>query len=264
MANPTGLPIWYELLTSDVDGAKRFYGEIVGWTTTTHPSALGETMPYTIFNMEETGVAGLAKPPEGMPMEPMWLAYFHVEDVDAKLAEVTAAGGATRMPATDLPNVGRVALVTDPQGVPFYLMKPSPPPGSPADIESTSFSPTLPGRCSWNELVTSDQKSALPFYGSLLGWTSNDVMPMGAMGDYTFIDDGDVRLGAMMDRASPEQPLKWTFYFAIPDVDAAPDRVAELGGQVIMGPMEVPGGQRIVLALDPQGASVGFVSGERQ
>lgn len=259
MTNSHGAPIWYELLTPDIEGAKRFYGEIVGWTTTAYPSPAGG-MPYTIWSMGETGVGGLANPPENAPMEPGWLAYFHVDDIDAKLAQVEQAGGRTLMPATDLPGVGRIALVTDPQGAPFYLMKPSPPPGMEGD--STSFSPHLPGRCSWNELVTSDQKAALPFYGALFGWTSNEAMPMGAMGDYTFIDGGGERLGAMMNRASPNQPLRWSFYFRVPSADAAAEQVKALGGQVVAGPMEVPGGQRIVMAIDPQGAGVGFVSGE--
>ncbi len=257
----TGIPIWYELLTSDVDGAKAFYSDIVGWTVTAFPSPEGG-MPYNIFNVGDVGVGGLAAMPQGSPTGgPAWLAYFHVSDVDAKVAEVEQAGGKTHMPATDLPGVGRIALVGDPQGVLFYLMAPDPAMG---DQESTAFSANLPGRCSWNELVTSDQIAALPFYCSLLGWSSTEVMSMGEMGDYTFIDCGDVRLGAMMNRAAPEQPLKWTFYFHIPDVDAAVDKVKAHGGTVIMGPMDVPGGQRIIIAVDPQGASVGFVSGERQ
>lgn len=259
MATPPGMPIWYELLTGDIESAKRFYGEIVGWTAAAFPSPDGG-MPYTIFSMGDAGVAGVAAPPEGGPMGPGWLAYFHVEDVDAKLAEVVAAGGKTHMPATDLPGVGRIALVADPQGALFYLMTPAPAPGM--EGGSTSFSPTLPGRCAWNELVTSDQKAALPFYAALFGWTSTEVMSMGPMGDYTFIDGGGVRLGAMMDRAGPEQPLAWTFYFHVPDVDAAAPQVTALGGRIIMGPHDVPGGQRIILALDPQSAPVGFVSGE--
>ena len=260
MANPTGMPIWYELLTSDIDGAKRFYGDIVGWTTTAFPSPDGG-MDYTILNVGETGVGGLAGLPDGAPAGPGWFAYFHVADVDAKVAENEAAGGKTHMPATDLPGVGRIAMIADPQGIVFYLMAPDP---SMGDQQSTSFAANLPGRCSWNELVTTDQKTALPYYSALLGWTSKEAMPMGEMGDYTFLDCGDVRIGAMMDRASPDQPLKWTFYFAIPNVDAAVDKVKAGGGNVIMGPMDVPGGQRIILVVDPQGASVGFVSGERQ
>lgn len=259
MATRTGMPIWYELITTDVDAAKTFYGDIVGWTTTTFPSSAGG-MPYTILNYGDVGIGGLMALPDGVPTGPGWFAYFHVAEVDAKVAQNEAAGGKTHMPATDLPGVGRIAMIADPQGIVFYLMAPDP---SMGDQESTSFSASLPGRCSWNELVASDQKTALPYYSSLLGWTSKEAMPMGEMGDYTFIDCGDVRIGAMMDRASPEQPLRWTFYFAIPDVDAAVDKVKAGGGNVIMGPMDVPGGQRIILAVDPQGASVGFVSGER-
>ncbi|MBN8808111.1 MAG: VOC family protein [Sphingomonas sp.] len=258
MPNPHGTPIWYELMTPDVEAAKQFYGDIVGWNFTQFPSPDGG-MQYTIGNVGETGVVGLTTGPDGSPKG--WWTYFYVTDVDAKVAEVEGAGGKTHMPATDMPGVGRMAFVEDPQGVMFYLMRPD---SAMGDRESTAFSPTLPGRCSWNELVTTDQKAALPFYQSLLGWTSTEVMSMGEHGDYTFLDCGDARLGAMMDRMSPEQPVKWTFYFHVADVDAAVDTVKAAGGQVIMGPMDVPGGQRIIIVVDPQGASVGFVSGERQ
>ena len=260
MPTPQGMPIWYELQTTDVEAAKRFYGPITGWTTTAFPSP-GGGMDYTVWNMDETGIGGLASPPPGMPVPSGWLAYFHVADVDAKAAEVMAAGGAVTMPATDIPGVGRIALVGDPQGVPFYLMRPDP---SMPDVENTSFSETLPGRAAWNELVTSDQSAALPFYTKLFGWRSTEAMPMGEMGDYTFLDGpGAVRLGAMMNRASPEQPLRWSFYFKVPDADRAAEQVKAGGGQVVAGPMEVPGGQRVVMTIDPQGAAVGFVSGDR-
>lgn len=262
MATPAGMPIWYELLTSDVEGAKRFYGDIVGWTANTFPSPAGGT-PYTIWQVGEASAGGLAMPPANAAMAPGWLAYFHVADVDAKVAEVERAGGSVAMAATNLPGVGRIALVADPQGVPFYLMKPAPPPGM-EDAESTCFSETLPGRCAWHELVTTDQQAALPFYAQLLGWTSNEAMPMGPMGDYTFLDCAGVRLGAMMNQSAPEQPLRWTFYFKVPDADRAAAQVAELGGAVLMGPMAVPGGQRVVLATDPAGTGVGFISGQRQ
>ena len=260
MATPEGMPIWYELQTTDVAAAKHFYGPITGWTTASFPSP-GGGMDYAVWTMDDTGVGGLASPPPGVSVPSGWLAYFHVQDVDAKAAEVQAAGGAVTMPASDIPGVGRIALVADPQGVPFYLMRPDP---SSSDTDSTSFSETLPGRAAWNELVTSDQGTALPFYARLLGWTSNEAMPMGEMGDYRFIDGaGGVRLGAMMNRHAPEQPLRWAFYFKVPDADRAAEQVKAGGGQVVAGPMEVPGGQRVVMGIDPQGAGVGLVSGER-
>ena len=255
----TGMPIWYELLTTDVDAATRFYGDIVGWTATPMPSPAGGP-PYTILEMDGTGVAGLAQPMGDI--RPGWLAYFHVADLDAKLEEVTRAGGAVRMPPYDIPGVGRMALVADPQGVAFYLMTPTPPPGMDGQA-STSFDHALPGRCSWNELVTTDEKAALPFYRDLFGWTSSGAMPMGPAGDYTFFDHGGGQIGAMMNRMSPEQPLAWNFYFKVPDADRAAEQVRAGGGTVVAGPMEVPGGQRVIMAVDPQGLGVGFVSGER-
>ena len=258
MTNPQGTPIWYELMTPDVAAAKAFYGAIAGWSFSEFPAPEGG-MQYTIGSAGDTGVIGMTTGPEGAPRG--WFTYFHVADVDAKAGAVTSAGGTVHLPPTDLPGVGRIAFVEDPQGILFYLMKPDPAMG---DQDSTAFSPTLLGRCSWNELVTKDHKAALPFYTALLGWTSDEVMSMGEHGDYTFVDCGGARLGAMMDRMSDEQPLKWTFYFAIPDVDAAVEQVKAGGGQLIMGPMDVPGGQRIIVCVDPQGASVGFVSGERQ
>jgi predicted enzyme related to lactoylglutathione lyase len=257
MMTTYGKPIWYELLTGDVAAAKTFYGDVAGWTVTSFPGVDGA--PYEIWNADGAGLGGVISPPEGGPGS-IWLAYFHVADVDAKHAEVLAAGGKSHMAPFDIPMVGRIAMVEDPQGVFFYLMTPDP---SMGDQESTAFSPTLMGRCSWNELVVPDQKKALPFLKDLLGLVSNEVMPMGPMGDYSFLDAGDVRIGAVMDQSAPEQPVKWTFYFAVPDVDAAVDKVKAGGGSIIMGPMDVPGGQRIILCLDPTGASVGFVSGER-
>lgn len=257
-----GMPIWYELMTTDVDGARRFYGDVVGWTATSFPVEAGAGGEYVIWNADDgTGVGGLIALPDGAPFGAGWFAYFHVADVDAKARENEAAGGRTHMPASDMPGVGRMAMVEDAKGIVFYLMTPDP---ATADQPSTSFHDALPQRCSWNELVTTDHKAMLPVYGTLFGWVSNEAMPMGDMGDYSFIDCGGTRLGAMMDRADPAQPLRWTFYFRVPYVDAAVARITAGGGRVIDGPMDVPGGQRALVAVDPQGAAFGLASGERQ
>lgn len=255
MATRYGMPIWYDLTTTDVAAAARFYGDVVDWKT----GAFDPQSDYTLFHADDgSAVGGLMTQSDGAPGGPGWSAYFHVADVDTAIDAVELSGGAVHMPPQDVPGAGRFALVADPQGVVFYVMTPQPA----GDGESTSFSPTLPQRCAWNELVTSDQDAALPFYARLFGWTSTEAMPMGPMGNYSFIDCGDVRLGGMMNRGAPEQPTRWSFYFHIDDVDAAVGRIADGGGTVINGPMDVPGGQRIVMAIDPQGAAVGFVSGD--
>jgi len=259
MPSAYGLPIWYELITGDVATAKAFYSAIVGWTTSEFPSPDGG-MPYTIWNADGVGVGGLLEMADA-PAGPGWFGYFHVADVEAKVAANRAAGGATHFGPIDVANVGRIALIADPQGVPLYLMTPDPAMG---DQDSTAFSTTLPMRCAWNELTTLDTTTALPFYGDLLGLVSTESMSMGPMGDYLFLEVGETQIGAMMNRSAPEQPVKWTFYFRVADVDTAAEQVAAAGGTIIMGPMEVPGGERIVIALDPTGASVGFVSGGGQ
>ena len=256
MANPDGTPVWYELVTSDPDDAANFYGAVMGWKTGSFGG--GEAAgadDYRIFNAADGAAAGLMKMPDGAPMRPGWVAYFGVADVDAKVTQVTTLGGSVHMPANDLPGVGRMAMVGDPQGAPFYLMRGD----SPED--SGAFGPKAVGHCSWNELHTTDQKAALGFYGSLLGWTTSGAMPMGAMGDYTFVTGTDgVPLGAMMDKTT-KGPADWVFYFRLEDIDAAKEAIESNGGIVREGPHEVPGGGHIIVASDPQGAAVGFVAG---
>src|SRR4051812_38533630 len=178
--------IWYELMTPDPDGAKAFYDAVVGWT-------VGEAAPefngYRTIGRSDGGFAGgvlpLTDEMQQHGARPTWLGYIHVGDVDDALKSIEAAGGKTQMPATDIPNVGRIAMVTDPQGAPFYVMKPMPPAGDP-NAQSDVFSPTEPQRCGWNELATSDAVAALDFYTSQFGWEKGDAMPMGEAGDYRF------------------------------------------------------------------------------
>lgn len=249
MTSLNGSFIWYELLTSDPDAAQHFYADVVGWKAALFSTESG----YRIFSYEEASVAGLMKMPDGAPMPSGWFAYIGVDDVDAAVRSIEAAGGRSLMPAMDLPNVGRMAMLADPQGAPFYVMRPE------GEGENTSFSPTLPGRCSWNELATSDQKGALAFYKGQFGWSEGGSMPMGEMGDYVFIVHDETPLGAVMTRRPDGPPPMWLFYFRVKDVSAAAERIKSGGGTVMHGPVEVPGGDFIVVATDPQGAAFGLV-----
>ncbi|MGQ4274613.1 VOC family protein [Terrihabitans sp. B22-R8] len=252
MVDQQGMPIWYELVTDDPAAAERFYSGVLGWSAGDAPNAAG--FDYRILSAADSGVAGLMRTPDGVGMPPSWQFYVAVSDVDAMSEKVTALGGAVRMEPMDIPEVGRFAFVTDPQGVPFYLMH-----GTSAQ-QSRSFKPASPGHCAWNELVTTDQEAGLEFYNSLFGWTKAGAMPMGPLGDYTFLHHGEIPLGAMMTQPAPGQPGRWNFYFHAADVDAARDAVEAGGGRVLHGPDEVPGGARVLLAQDPQGAVFGLVS----
>src|SRR5205085_5782217 len=130
---------------------------------------------------------------------PVWLGYIHVDDVDAEVARTEADGGKVTMPATDIPGVGRMAMVSDPQGAPFYVMKPTPPEG---DETKTSdvFSVDQPEHVRWNELSTSDPNGAIDFYTRHFGWTQEGGMDMGQMGKYQFIHRNGVGIGAIMPK----------------------------------------------------------------
>jgi predicted enzyme related to lactoylglutathione lyase len=163
VANRHGDFIWYELLTSDPAAAERFYGAVLGWRTR---RAEGSPTDYRIFGTGEAEVAGLMAIPSDAAaagMRPGWLGYIAVDDVDPAAAGIVAAGGMQHVPPTDIPGVGRFALMADPQGVAFYVM------WGTMEGTSTSFAPGKTGHCHWNELATTDQEGALAFYTDRFG-----------------------------------------------------------------------------------------------
>jgi hypothetical protein len=258
-SNPPGDFIWYELMTTDPDGAKAFYDTVVGWDVEPQPAG---DMDYRMIRRSDGGNAGgVLRITEDMAQhgaKPIWLGYINVADVDETVASIERAGGKTLM-THDIPNVGRIAMVSDPQGAPFYVMKPIPPADKP-DMRSDVFSRSAVQRCGWNELSTTDEKAARQFYGEQFGWTSDDFMPMGEIGDYRFFNQGDEMIGAVFN--TPDGKPRWRFYFRVPSIAAAKEAVENNGGTVAMGPHQVPTGDWIVVGFDPQGAEFALVGGE--
>jgi hypothetical protein len=246
MRNPHGDFIWYELMTRDAAAAERFYGPILGWK-------IGESMPgdvdYRMIVAGDENAGGALTLTDEMcehGAHPTWLAYIGVDDVDATVAQIEQKGGSVLMPATDYPGVGRMAMVSDPQGLPFYVMR------GLSDETSTVFSVEKTGHVAWNELVTSDLGAAKTFYTEVFGWSLGGAMPMGPLGDYQFLEHGGQMIGAMMQ--SPNEGQRgWNFAFNCADIDGAVGQISTLGGTVRDGPMEVPGGQRVIQATDPEG-----------
>jgi predicted enzyme related to lactoylglutathione lyase len=256
---PRGDFIWYELLTSDIAGAKRFYDAVVGWNIQDKSDFPND---YRMIGRSDGKFAGgamqLSEESKEHGARPCWLGYILVPDVDASVASISAEGGQVHMPAFDIPGVGRVAMVTDPQGAPFYIMKPQPPEGDP-DAKSDVFSPTEAQRVRWNELSTTDQDGAIDFYKRQFGWNQEGAMPMGEMGDYRFIQANGVNIGAIM-RKPPQRPVSvWSYYIGVDDIDRAIQAITEGGGQVLNGPNEIPGGEFALNGMDPQGAAFGIV-----
>jgi hypothetical protein len=261
MANPTGGFIWYELMTTDSDAATRFYEPVVGWKVSAHSDPQAGGIDYRHIGRSDGGAGGgMLQLTEDMTKHgarPVWIGYIHVADVDKAVAAIEADGGQVMMPAMDLP-VGRMAMVTDPQGAPFYVMTPVPPPGQP-DAKSDLFSPDKPQHMRWNELMTSDSDAAVAFYTRHFGWTQEGDMDMGSMGKYRFIQHDGLGIGAIMPKM-PEMPVSlWNHYIGVDDIDRAVAAVNAGGGQIVNGPMEIPGGEFALNGVDPQGAMFGLV-----
>ena len=259
-SNETGGYIWYELMTTNAQGAKDFYDAVVGWN-------IGEDVPeyngYRMIGRSDGKFAGGVLPLTDEMIQhgarPTWLGYIHVEDVDAATRQIEQAGGKTLM-KHDIPNVGRIAMVTDPQGAPFYVMKPIPPENDP-NAKSDVFSPSAQQRVGWNELSTSDPAAARRFYSDQFGWTAEDFMPMGENGEYRFLKHGDVTIGALAGNMDG-QPPHWRYYFRVPSISQAKQAAEQKGGTIRMGPHEVPTGEWILIGSDPQGAEFALVGGK--
>ncbi len=251
MRNPQGTPIWYELITPDPDAAARFYGGVMGWTI--DPSAVGENHYRMI--MGPAGPLGGCLPltPEMQAggAQPGWFFYVGVDDVDATVEKAKGLGAMVFMPPQDVPGVGRFAFLADPHGAPFYVMRGYP------DEPSLVFAEGEVGRCGWNELGSPDPAATIAFYGALFGWENRETMDMGPNGSYHFIDLGEHRLGAMFKETAGRP--HWRFYFTVENIDPAVAKLEAGGGQVVMGPHQVPTGNRIVIARDPQGAELALV-----
>jgi len=256
-----GMPIWYELMVPDPAAVAQFYGATLGWEI----PAMGNPMPngseYREIARQDGGMEGgvLTLTPEmtaGGAM-PGWIIYFHVEDVEAAIAATTAAGGKLWMDQTT-PGIGRMAMLSDPQGAAFYAMNPTPPADRP-DAVSDVFKFDTPGHCAWNELATDDAPGQIDFYTALFGWQVIGEMPMPGEHIYKFLEAEGVGIGAIGSMKADGARNAWMPYFRVADIAAAIESVPANGGTILNGPHDVPGGDRIIIARDPAGAAVGLV-----
>lgn len=253
MTNRQGIPIWYKLISADADAAERFYGSVLGWRFERTPAA--PDMDHRIASANGTGVAGLMQQPEGQEMPLRWLVYFGVEDVDRSVRHAEEAGASVHVPPTDIPGVGRFAFLADPQGALFYLMRGA----SEEDSKAFRCGGNVPeGHAVWNELAAPDPDAAIAFYGALLGLRKEGGMPMGELGDYSFIHAGPDCIGAVMGEGPDGRP-GWQVYFSVNDIDKAVDRLGQAGGRVVWGPAEIPGNCFALVAEDDQEARFGLV-----
>lgn len=253
MGNAHGDFVWYELMTSDADAAQQFYGGLISWT---FEKAGMEHVDYRMFKAGDAQIGGLLQlTPEMVEhgARPCWVGYIQVDDVPAAVASAKEAGASVLMEGGEVPGVGPFAMLHDAEGAMFYVINDQ------SGEASEAFSTHEPrnGHCAWNELLAGDVGAATSFYGSQFGWVVAESMDMGPMGQYDMLKNGadrDFMFGGLMVRP-PAMPVSmWTFYFRVPEIDAAVEYVKANGGDVINGPMEIPGGEFIINGIDPQGA----------
>jgi predicted enzyme related to lactoylglutathione lyase len=247
MAGRHGEFVWYELQTSDADAAQEFYSDVVGWKIA---DAEMPGMDYRTCSIAEGGVSGIMQLTPEMEQggaRPSWFGYVAVDDIDKAVESFSAADGKVYVPPSDIPQVGRFAMLTDPQGVPIYVI-------CLLDDGGNAYDQAAVGHCAWNELTTSDYDAAIEFFGGEFGWERAQEMDMGALGHYQILSIGGQSHAGIMSTFEGGPPPMWRYYFRVPSLASAAEKIKGSGGSVILGPQQAPGNDEILVALDPQGA----------
>jgi len=248
MVNSHGRFVWYELMTTDLESAKAFYANIVGWRAR---DAATPGPAYILFAIGDSPVAGVMNLPEEarrIGVTPHWIGYVGVDDVDLAVDQTRRLGGAVRVPPANVPGVSRFSVVADPQMATLALVKGL----KSGQAQSTELS--APGRVGWHELLAADWEKAFAFYGELFGWQKAESHT-GVMGAYQGFSARGEMIGGMFTKPATLPLPFWLYYFNVDDILAAAKRVEAGGGQILYGPTTVPGGALIVHCTDPQGAT---------
>lgn len=252
-----GKPNWFELATAqgELAAAGTFYASVLGWQIA---DAGMSGMTYHLARHGGDMVAGLMElPPQIAGVPPHWLIYFDVDDADAASAKVAVLGGQVLRAPADIPGTGRFAVLADPQGAAFGILQPAPmDPNPPVDWGAWNQQKESHGN--WTELMSTDPVAALEFYAELFGWTQSDAIDMGQMGSYQLFAWQGAQIGGMMGLGNAPAPC-WLPYFGTNGVNQAITRIRDGGGDILHGPVEVPGAAFIAVARDPQGAHFAIV-----
>jgi predicted enzyme related to lactoylglutathione lyase len=237
-----GMFCWIELATNDAAAAKSFYASVFGWKINDMPIPDGSV--YTMLQVDGHDVGALY---ENKEHPPAWNSYVNVTSVDESAQRAQESGANVIAQPFDVMDIGRMAVIADPQGASLCLWQ-----------AGKHIGATIRGDFNtlcWNELMTSDIEGAREFYKTLFGW-SLKVSP-----EYTEINLGSNGIGGMM-QITPEMqgmPTAWTPYICVADADATVEKIKSIGGKVFMGPHEIPNVGRFAICADPQGAMFNII-----
>ena len=244
MALKHGTFAWHDCMTTDVDAAIDFYGKVLRLGTAPFDA---DYLMWTAGGVPIGGVMKLPDEAQAMGAPPHWLSYLAVDDVDETAVRALSMGGRAYVEPQAIPGGGKFAVLADPQGATFgiHMHAEAPDPGATPELEFT-----------WHELVTTDVNAARTFYRELFGWEEQDVMDMGPGGMYHIFGLDGKNLGGMYNKP-PDMlaPPHWLPYAHIDDADAFAETVTRHRGKILNGPVDVPGGGRVVQVADRQGAA---------
>ncbi|NUQ10849.1 MAG: VOC family protein [Gemmatimonadaceae bacterium] len=237
---------WYELSTPDPAGSQRFYRKLTAWGTQAFDK------DYTMWTLGGVPIAGIFRLTDDMRKQgvpPNWMPYVESDDVDATAARAASSGGKVVVPPSDVPGTGRFAVLQDPQGAFLGIYKSS--------VQSGGWDGTpVVGRFSWHELMTTDYRKALEWYGALFGWEKTSEVDLGGGAMYAMFGKGRQMYGGMYNRMPQmgQIPPHWLMYIHVRDVGKAVAAATKAGATVHRARMEIPGGTIAILG-DPQGAA---------
>lgn len=255
MPNSQGWFVWHELATTDSAAAESFYTNVAPWSV--RPSESSNA--YRVISVGDTplgGIVTLDPTVADRRGDPHWTPYVYVYDVDASARQATSLGGGVIAGPAEVPGVGCWAVIADPIGATIGIYEPDRPRAAPATSAT-------PGDFSWHELLTTDYVSAFGFYRSMFGWEKTSEHDMGPMGVYFMFGQHGHAYGGMYNRQGDGPRARWLSYIDVDDVKPAAESVTRLGGAILNGPMEVPTGDWIAVARDPQGGAFALQSPKR-
>ncbi|MDM7830324.1 VOC family protein [Cellulomonas edaphi] len=224
---PAGTPAWTDLTVPSLDAARAFYGPLLGWEFDVGGP---ETGGYTIAHLGGRRVAGLGEPMGEQTSRAQWCVYLATDDVEASVSTAAAAGARVLVGATPIPPMGAMAIAADPAGAVFGFWQSRAHRGWDVVDE--------PGAVAWTEVMSPDQPLSLAFYQHVLSLEADDMSGDGFV--YASLRRDGVPVAGV---GQSPAPAAWMVYFAVPDVDAAAARVAELGGALLDGPFDSPFGR---------------------
>lgn len=248
VGNLHGHFVWYELVTTDLAAATAFYSRVMGWGAW---DASTPGKPYILFGDGKSAISALTPLPDDTRqtgVQPVWVGYVGVDDVDAVAEQIVQLGGTLHVPATDVADVSRFSVFSDPQGARLALFKWRNPTQQPPAVRDAT------GRVGWHELLAADWERAWTFYAALFGWRKEEADVREAV-TYQPFSAGDQMIGGMFTKPPAIPAPFWLYYFNTDDIDSAAERVAVGGGQILEGPLETAGGSWVIQCTDPQGAA---------